>query len=238
MSDDRDINALAGEYVLGTLSAEERNFVATRMARDPQLTEAVLYWERRLAPLALQTPSVAPPPSVLKEIKTRIASHDHRAQSKNNVISLERSRRRWRLAAASMAALAASLAGFIVMREMTIATQPTTFVAVLQKDSMSPAFILSVNTKTRMLSVHPVDAKHEPGKSFELWLVHKSLQGPRSLGLLSDKSPLTTSMLLKYNKAVFMDATYAVSVEPEGGSTTGAPTGPVVFAGKLLPDAL
>jgi anti-sigma-K factor RskA len=33
---------------------------------------------------------------------------------------------------------------------------------------------------------------------------------------------------------VIKDATFAVSLEPEGGSPTGAPTGPVVFAGKLI----
>ena len=29
-------------------------------------------------------------------------------------------------------------------------------------------------------------------------------------------------------------ATFAVSVEPPGGSTTGGPTGPVVYSGKLV----
>jgi anti-sigma-K factor RskA len=29
-------------------------------------------------------------------------------------------------------------------------------------------------------------------------------------------------------------ATYAVTVEPEGGSPTGAPTGSIVFSGKLI----
>ena len=31
-----------------------------------------------------------------------------------------------------------------------------------------------------------------------------------------------------------MNATFAVSLEPEGGSPTGQPTGPVVFSGKLI----
>jgi anti-sigma-K factor RskA len=57
---------------------------------------------------------------------------------------------------------------------------------------------------------------------------------PRSLGLISangatvlarDKLPAT---VLKGGTAAL-----AVSVEPPGGSPTGVPTGPVVFAGKL-----
>jgi anti-sigma-K factor RskA len=67
----------------------------------------------------------------------------------------------------------------------------------------------------------------------ELWSVPP--QGnPRSLGLISangvtvlagDKLPTT---LLKGGTAAL-----AVSIEPPGGSTTGVPTGPVVYAGKL-----
>ena len=41
--------------------------------------------------------------------------------------------------------------------------------------------------------------------------------------------------LAAYKPDVIKDATFAVSLEPEGGSPTGAPTGPVVFAGKLIP---
>ena len=43
--------------------------------------------------------------------------------------------------------------------------------------------------------------------------------------------------LLNLSKDALLDqrntAALAVSVEPAGGSPTGAPTGPVVFAGKL-----
>jgi anti-sigma-K factor RskA len=29
-------------------------------------------------------------------------------------------------------------------------------------------------------------------------------------------------------------ASYAISLEPEGGSTTGAPTGPILFKGQVV----
>jgi len=37
-----------------------------------------------------------------------------------------------------------------------------------------------------------------------------------------------------YGAGVVRNATYAVSLEPAGGSPTGLPTGPVVYAGKLI----
>jgi anti-sigma-K factor RskA len=73
----------------------------------------------------------------------------------------------------------------------------------------------------------------QPGRVLELWSVPPD-GAPRSLGLISadgstvlsrDKLPAT---LLKGGTQAL-----AVSVEPPGGSTTGAPTGPVVYAGQL-----
>ena len=67
----------------------------------------------------------------------------------------------------------------------------------------------------------------------ELWSVPP--QGnPSSLGLISAngatvlKRGRLPATLLKGGTAAL-----AVSVEPPGGSPTGVPTGPVVFAGKL-----
>ncbi len=68
----------------------------------------------------------------------------------------------------------------------------------------------------------------------ELWAVPP--QGtPRSLGLISTNG-VTVVPRDKLPKRVLESANtsaLAVSVEPPGGSPTGAPTGPVVFAGKL-----
>ena len=47
-----DIEALAAEYVLGTLSREERRAVASRRENEQALDAAIAAWERRLGPLA------------------------------------------------------------------------------------------------------------------------------------------------------------------------------------------
>ncbi len=78
-----------------------------------------------------------------------------------------------------------------------------------------------------------VSAEREAGKSYELWLVSDRFSGPRSLGVIGD-TDFTRAALAAYDQDTISSATYAVSVEPQGGSTTGAPTGPVVYAGKLV----
>ena len=66
----------------------------------------------------------------------------------------------------------------------------------------------------------------------ELWYVAAG-QAPRSIGLL-DRPETRAALPAVARGGDITGATLAVSVEPPGGSTTGAPTGPVVYSGKLI----
>jgi anti-sigma-K factor RskA len=66
------------------------------------------------------------------------------------------------------------------------------------------------------------------GKTLELWIQPPDAKAPRSLGLLPAAG---REVLLPTMPA---DGTaLSVSLEPPGGSPTGAPTGRVVYAGTL-----
>jgi len=68
--DDRD--ALAAEFVLGTLSADERDQAEALLAIDPGFAEIVRVWERRLGELNVMVEAVEPPPEVWNNIRTEI----------------------------------------------------------------------------------------------------------------------------------------------------------------------
>ncbi|MGL4397780.1 MAG: anti-sigma factor [Hyphomicrobium sp.] len=235
MIDGDDIDGLAAEYVLGTLAADERVMVAARAQREPALAAAIAAWERRLTPLAGLVPEVAPPPGIFAGIERRIAATARAHVGAADLATLRRRVQRWRAGALTATALAASLAGFIALQAFAPKPPGQTFVAVLQKDAASPAFLVSVDVDKRLMTVRPVAAEHTPDKSYELWLVHDSLGAPKSLGVIDEKQPMERPTLAAYNRDVITASTFAVSLEPAGGSPTGAPTGPVVFAGKLIP---
>ncbi len=67
--DDRD--ALAAEYVLGTLSADERDQAEALLAIDPGFAEIVRVWERRLGELNVMVEAVEPPAGRLDKIQRR-----------------------------------------------------------------------------------------------------------------------------------------------------------------------
>lgn len=228
-----DIEALAGEYVLGTLDAAERASVAARRQREADLDAAIIDWERRLSPINATISEVTPSPNVWRQVEARIAGSGVPA-SGGEIVELRSRLAFWRRSALAASALAASLIIAFGVREMTPPPKSKNLVAVLQKDAQSPAFLVSVDVDNKLMTVRPVAAKHEAGKSFELWIIHDSLGAPKSLGLIDDSDIMQRPTLAAYKRDVIETATLAVSLEPEGGSPTGAPTGPVVFAGKMI----
>jgi anti-sigma-K factor RskA len=232
MNEHDDIDGLAAEYVLGTLDASERTSVAARRQREAALNDAISSWERRLAPLNGAAPTIEPPVTTFAKITARLDRQP--TLTKASVVDLTRSLKRWRATAIATSALAASL--ILTLGAVQFAPKPKSknLVAILQKDATSPAFFVSVNVDDRVMTVRPVAAKHEPGKSFELWIIDDSLGKPKSLGVIDETTPMKKPTLAAYNSDVIERSTYAVTLEPEGGSPNGDPTGPVVFAGKMI----
>lgn len=72
MATSEDHIALAAEYALGTLDAEERTQVETMMAVDSEFAALVQAWEFRLGPLNQMVGLVEPRPVVWENIKAAI----------------------------------------------------------------------------------------------------------------------------------------------------------------------
>jgi anti-sigma-K factor RskA len=90
--------------------------------------------------------------------------------------------------------------------------------------------VASLSPDGRALVLQPLQAPTlTAAQALELWSVPRQ-GGPRSLGVVRADRPTT---LLLPASATQGTAAFAVSVEPTGGSPTGAPTGPVVSVGAV-----
>ncbi len=219
----------AAEFALGTLDAGERATLAARRLREPELDAAIRAWEELLAPLAEAVVPIDPPRDDLAAIEARLAA----ARSSAGVVALQRRLARWRAAAIGAASVAAMLCAAVVIIETALRTPPAEFTAFLQKNAEAPAFVLSMDAGAREMTVRPLGAEPQPGKSYELWLIEPRLGAPRSLGVISP-SAVTRRQFASFDLAIAENATYAVTLEPPGGSPNGAPSGPPVFVGKLV----
>ncbi len=231
-----DDDFAAAEYALGTLDPRERATLAARRLREPELDQAIRAWEARLAPLAEATPAIEPPRDLLAAIEGRIRAGSAAAAppvADSSVVVLRRSVTRWRTAAIAASVIAGLLAVGLVAREATREALPREYLAILQKDAASPAFEVTVNLDKQELTVRPVAAQTPPGKAYELWIIDPRLGAPRSLGVIGETT--RAANLAAYDRAVVENATYAVTVEPPGGSPSGQPSGPPAFVGKLIP---
>ena len=281
MAYSEDHIALAAEYALGTLEADERAQVETMMAVDKDFTAMVTAWEHKLAALNQMVGSVEPRPLVWDNIRIAIghsepqapimlpqatspsvapaAAEPAAAVDTSNVIQLSGRIRRWRTIASFTTAIAAALVAMIAVQVFQpellpdgIRPRPRTqivqvktpsaapapsaqYVALLQKDGGSPAFILTVDGATRNFTVRKVGATAaDPGKSLELWLISDKLPQPRSLGVIGSGDFTARTVLASYDANTVNTATYAVTMEQAGGSPNGKPTSAPIFAGKLI----
>ena len=233
MTDRDDIDMLAAEYVLGTLDAAERAEIAARRMREPVLDEAIAQWDRRMSPLLDHVEGVQPSADLFARIEARIDAQETPALSGEKpapvveLASVRRQLARWRMGAIGATAIAAALAGFILLRPPAPLLEDQKFFAVFQKGDQLPDFLLSIDMETRQLTIRPVDATSQPGKTYQLWIVAEELgPAPRSLGLIGGVSQPTQKQLADYDPAVLETATFGISIEPEGGSPDRPPDRP------------
>ena len=215
---------LAAEYVLGTLHGPARRRFETLLPAHPALRQAVAQWQQDLMPLAASVQPVVPPPQVWQGVQARLFGTPEAAPSLWQRLALWRS--------LSGVATAAALAMFLVASQTPAPQAPLLVVLAANPQAalaLNASFVASISADGRALVLKPLnEVSLDAGRALELWAV--PAQGaPRSLGLVQGASATT----LLRTQLLRDTAAFAVSVEPEGGSPTGAPTGPIVSGGKL-----
>jgi anti-sigma-K factor RskA len=217
---------LAAEYVLGTLRGRARRRFEALLPAHAELRRAVARWHDTLTPLAASVPPLAPGAHVWRRIEDRLFDRPSSPSIHPPV-----TRRWWQHGGAWRALGVVAGLGllFMLARQMTPAAELPPVVVVMSQTSGPPSFVASVAGDGRSLVLAPlggvtVDANHD----LELWQLTE--QGAtRSLGLVS--AHRSTEVL---RKRLLKDTLgFALSLEPRGGSPSGAPSGQIVSTGRL-----
>lgn len=241
---------LASEYVLGTLRGPARRRFETLMLAHPNLRQATRDWERRLTQLSAVTPEVTPSAKVWEGVQRKLfgavdARNASPASSLPDTLAqatqgVAQGVVRWwqRLGlwqGVSAFATVATLSFGLLLAQPQPVRPPIVVVMAAQPNAggngIQPAsYVASVSGDGRSLVLKPLNDGQQVAlnKALELWAV-PAKGAPRSLGLISQQGATTVLR----TKLLQDTAAFAVSVEPPGGSPSGAPTGPIISVGKL-----
>jgi anti-sigma-K factor RskA len=219
-------DALAAQYVLGTLRGRARERFERLARSDAALGDAVRQWEERLVPLAEALPPVRPPQRVWQAILRRIRGSGARARS-----ALWSSLGLWR--GLALAGLAAAFVLAVALFTPAPERPEGTLVVVLAAQDAKPALVASADRTGRVLTVKaiaPVELAAD--RALELWAL-PDRGNPRSLGLVAATGVVRLALPAPADQALQSVPALAVSLEPRGGSPTGQPTGPVLYTGPV-----
>jgi anti-sigma-K factor RskA len=226
-----EVDLAAAEYVLGLTEGDARSIARERASADPAFAARIDAWEQRFSPLTGDVGEVTPPDTVWERIAGSIIAP-------SNVVALP-NRPRWMnsltvwRATAALSTLAAACLAIVLILPTKPSAPHAQQIATLTAPDGRPLYVATLDPAQNAVTVIPVGQVAASGRSPELWIIPAGGR-PRPIGLLrvvSAKLPATAAVLSDSR----VRAILAVSLEPRGGSTTGAPTGPVIAAGTLRP---
>jgi len=218
---------LAGEYVLGVLSLEDRQKVERRMRSDRQFAAIVSRWEQNLSEFNEEYEMVTPAKSVFPKIERRIFGDAALGAHLWNSLLV------WRAVALGSLFLAAGVVVFTITNNGISRSVPgKQLTASLAGQNSAINLLADYDASSGRLKVTPVAAGKPEEKSLELWLIRGS-DPAEALGVLPQTGEGEIVLPQELHGKLTEGAIIAVSIEPFGGSPTGKPTGDVVASGTI-----
>ncbi len=233
---------LAMDFAIGALERHDRRAVELRLRSDPGFRALVEDWQAQLSPLDAETAPHAPPPTVWAAIAADIAPVRAAVPVAAARPGLWNSLMLWRgVAFAGVAAAAIALVP-TAPPALPVAIAPSAPVApgapakllaaAMAGSDGTPLLSATYDPLRGAVVLTPATKRDDAGKSAELWVIQGE-NPPRSLGVIDIQGPNEHVIPADRLKGLAAGDTLAISIEPNGGSPTGQPTGPVVATGKL-----
>jgi len=237
LRDPDERSAAAGEYVLGTLSAEDQAAFAAALAGDAALQAEVYAWQDRLLSLSAEAAPVTPRPQLWRRIDVALDAQAAAVVRGKPALAEVRTPwwqglRLWQGLSAVGVAASLLLAVLLVVR----APEPagTRYLAVLQNpQNQSTGWVVEMQAGRTLRLVPVADTGPVPvGRAWQFWTKPEGAASPTSLGLV--RAGQTVELPVSRLPAVGAQQLFEITLEPENGSPIGRPTGPILFVGRTV----
>ena len=231
-----ETDELAGEYVLGTLSAARRHEVEQRLPFDADLRTAVQQWQEQLLPLASLADPVEPSAQLWQRIEASLGPVAAPEPPRRVIVppapSWWNSVKLWRGLAGGGFATAAVMAAVLVTRLGALPAAPQYMVVLVAPQDKAPGWVVQASS-TQQLSLIPLGQTEVPAeKSLQFWTKGDNWSGPVSLGLV--KPGQTVRIPLDKLPPLQPNQLFELTLEPVNGSPLNRPTGPIQFIGRAV----
>ena len=231
----------AGEYVMGTLSPEERFTFEAALLNDRDLQAEVYRWQDKLLTLALRIEPVEPDAGTWEGITAQLdhplpvaelSTAGRPTPAAND--GAWRSLRLWQTLSGLATAACLVLAVLLVNRGPALNPPAADrYLTLLQAPDKSTGWVVEVTAgrTLRLVPIGPVDTV-PPGKALQFWTKLDGAAGPTSLGLV--KPGQVKELPLASLPGVAERQLFELTLEPETGSPENRPTGPILYVGRSV----
>lgn len=220
------INDLAGRYALGTLQGPARRRMERLSQSNPAVLTAIHRWEERLAGLADLADPVEPPEKVWAHTHEKISLTGRAAQ---------RAQSRWWRNRTWLAIAAGIVALVLALNWLILRSPPASeLIATITDEQKSQLWSIEASVgRDKLLISASAGLALDAARAYELWALPEAGGAPVSLGLMPLSGAHAVPLTSAQRRALAGARQVAVSLEPPGGSPTGAPTGPVLFVADI-----
>lgn len=231
-TDPSELAAIAAEYVIGSLPDDERAEFEHALARDFALQKDVYFWQDKLLPMTRMLVPVEPSAQVWARIERSIESSSRRAEAPEKQ-SWWQGLTFWRFGAMAASLVAVVLALQLISPTITPAPETVRYVAVLQSpDQKDAGWIVEASVGGKLRLTPLATTTVAPQKVLQFWTKAQGASGPTSLGLVPPDR--VTEIDVARLPTLEKEQLFELTLEPEGGSTIGRPTGPILYIGRTV----
>jgi len=221
------LDALCGEYVLGTLRGPARRRLERARRDEPLVAARLRHWEEAFAPKFSARIEATPPKGGWPRLARELGLARYRPAWYRRTGFW----RTWALGATLALALAVGLRTLGPDSPQAPAWRPIAQLSAAGGGAPGVTAGLSADgSALELRAARPVLAGS--AQSYELWLLPDGGGAPVSLAVLGSLDA-RVALAPGRGRDLRAGAKLAVSVEPAGGSPTGAPTGPVILIGEV-----
>ena len=216
------LDALCGEYIVGTLRGAARRRFERALREEPRVAQRLRHWQD-MTPRYSTKAEVQPPRRVWSRLEKQLGLEEYREP-------WFRRREFW----AAVAAVAASIVLIVAfIHQVNEPARGLVQLAELSGKDQSVHVTAHRSRDGRTLALTASEAMVAgTNQSYELWLIPAEGGDPVSLAVLG---ALDARFAINEDQRQRLraGATLAVSIEPTGGSPTGRPTGLVILTGRI-----